>query len=163
MPAAAPFTHQAAAVLLGAVGQRIRARRKTLRISAMAAAQAAGMSRVTLHRIEGGEASVTMGAYLNAMAALGLTLDVVAPGQASPAGEPGPDNHALPASIHLADYPALKRLAWHAPGLTELTPAEALSLYERNWRHLDREGMSASERALLDRLVNEVGKGRLLV
>lgn len=112
------------------------------------------MSRVTLHRIEGGEASVTMGAYLNAMSALGLVFDVVtdeAPRAATA--------NALPASIRLADYPALARLAWHAPGLTELTPAEALSLYERNWRHLDAEAMSEPERALLSQL----SQGHLLV
>lgn len=163
MPATAPLTTPAAAVQLGVVGAHIRARRKALRISAGAAAEAAGMSRVTLHRIEGGEASVTMGAYLNAMAALGLAIDVVADGKPARAAEASPMHDALPATILLADYPALKRLAWHAPGMTELTPAEALSLYERNWRHLDHEAMSPDERALLNRLVNEIGKGRLLV
>jgi transcriptional regulator with XRE-family HTH domain len=155
MPAAAPHTPRAAAAQLGAVGQHIRARRKALRISATAAAEAAGMSRVTLHRIEGGEASVTMGAYLNAMSALGLVFDVVA----DEAPRASATANALPASIRLADYPALARLAWHAPGLTELTPAEALSLYERNWRHLDVEAMSEPERALLSQL----SQGRLLV
>jgi len=36
-------------------------KRKALRVSATVAAEAAGMSRVTLHRIEKGEPSVTMG------------------------------------------------------------------------------------------------------
>ena len=53
---------------LTALGQKIRSQRKALRITATATAEAAGMSRVTLHRIEQGEASVTIGAYLNAIA-----------------------------------------------------------------------------------------------
>jgi transcriptional regulator with XRE-family HTH domain len=36
---------------------------KALKVSATTAAEAAGMSRMTLHRIERGEPSVTMGAY----------------------------------------------------------------------------------------------------
>jgi transcriptional regulator with XRE-family HTH domain len=57
---------------LAALGTRIRARRKALKVSATALAEAAGMSRVSVHRIEQGEPSVTMGAYLNVLAALGM-------------------------------------------------------------------------------------------
>ena len=72
MPTSIPIHAEAATATLRAVGQQIRTHRKRLRVSATSAAQAAGMSRVTLHRIERGEASVTMGAYMNAAAALGL-------------------------------------------------------------------------------------------
>ncbi len=160
MPATAPLANPAVVAQLSAFGRHIRSRRKALRVSATAAAAAAGISRVTLHRIESGEASVTMGAYLNAMSALGLVLGVVADDAPQAAAAVA---RALPASIRLADYPALARLAWHAPGLTELTPAEALSLYERNWRHLDHHRLSPGEQALLAQLVNEIGKGHLLV
>lgn len=161
MPAAAPRTDPATATRLSAIGQRLRARRKDLRISASTAAEAADMSRVTLHRIERGEPSVTMGAYLNAMAALGLEFDVVIPERERARG-------AAPAAqvaqhVTLADYPQLRRLAWHAPGVTELTPREALDIYERNWRHLDRAALDDRERALIDRLAATVGKGKLLV
>lgn len=146
---------------LAALGQGIRARRKALRVSATSAAQAAGMSRVTWHRIEHGEPSVTMGAYLNALNTLGLDLVV---GIAAPEVVPGaPPPPALPERIRLGDYPQLRRLAWHAPGVAELTPDEALSLYERNWRHLDREHMTPRERDLLEALTRERGGGRLLV
>ena len=74
MPAPSPFTTEEVVTRLGAIGACIRAQRKALHVSATTAAEAAGMSRVTLHRIERGEASVTMGAYLNATAALGLAL-----------------------------------------------------------------------------------------
>ena len=39
-------------------------------------AEAAGLSRVTLHRIERGEPAVTIGAYLNVITALGRHLDI---------------------------------------------------------------------------------------
>lgn len=158
MPARAPTPDFAAMARLGTLGLDIRARRKALGVTAQAAAAAAGMSRVTWHRIEGGEPSVTMGAYLNALGALGLEIrvgDVVAPTKV--------ETPRVPQRIRLADYPQLKRLAWHAPGLTELTPAEALSLYERHWRHLDREALEPKERALLEALTHQEAGGRLLV
>jgi len=160
MPARAPAPDIAAARRLGALGLGIRARRKALGVSAQAAAEAAGMSRVTWHRIEGGEPSVTMGAYLNALGALGLEIQVAEP---VPAAAVRPEAPALPRRIVLADYPQLRRLAWHVPGLKELTPAEALNLYERNWRHLDAEALGPEERALIDALRQQQGGGRLLV
>ncbi|HEY0817804.1 MAG TPA: helix-turn-helix domain-containing protein, partial [Rhizobacter sp.] len=89
MPARAPTPDLAAAARLGTLGLGIRARRKALGVSAQAAAAAAGMSRVTWHRIEGGEPSVTMGAYLNALGALGLELQV-GEGAATPAKAEAP-------------------------------------------------------------------------
>lgn len=65
--------------------------------------------------------------------------------------------------IILNEYPELRQLAWSIPGAESVTPQEALSLYERNWRHLDVERMTASERALVDELVRSVGGGHLLV
>src|SRR3990167_1511363 len=59
---------------LQALGAQIRSQRKALRLSATVTAEAAGVSRVTLHRIEKGEASVAIGAWCNALAALGMTL-----------------------------------------------------------------------------------------
>jgi transcriptional regulator with XRE-family HTH domain len=160
MPARAPQPDAATTTRLGALGRGIRARRKALGVSAQAAAEAAGMSRVTWHRIEGGEPSVTMGAYLNALGALGLEIHV-----GGPAGAPAATREAavLPEHIELAHYPQLRRLAWHAPGATTLTPAEALNLYERHWRHLDREALQPAEQDLIDALRRERGGGRLLV
>ena len=161
MPAQAPPTDDTATRQLGLIGARIREHRKVLGINAVNAALAAGMSRVTLHRIEAGEPSVTMGAYLNAASALGLEIGVTTPPDA-PSGGPGIAG-PLPATIKLTDYPQLKQLAWHIPGAKTLTPEEALNLYERNWRHLDREKMAQREASLLDALVQHIGKGRLLV
>lgn len=155
MPAQAPRIYPAPAIQLGAIGRRIRERRKKLGVNAVTTAEAAGMSRVTLHRIEQGEPSVTMGAYLNALSVLGLELDIVDPAQAVPA--------ALPDVIKLADYPQLNQLAWHVTGTDEVTPKDALGIYENNWRHIDTSALQVKERELINRLARELGGGRLLV
>ena len=49
---------------LAEIGQLVRQHRKSFKITANAAAETAGISRVTLHRIEKGEASVSMGAQM---------------------------------------------------------------------------------------------------
>ena len=118
------------------------------------------MSRVTLHRIERGEPSVTMGAYLNAAAALGLELGVV---DARPRPPSNSAQTSVPTHIRLADYPQLERLAWQFQGASEVTPAEALGLYERNWRHIEQDALAPHERALIQQLVASRGGSRLLV
>ena len=158
MPAAAPATGEIVAAELQALGEQLRAQRKRLGVSATTAAEAAGMSRVTLHRIERGEPSVTMGAYLNAAAALGLALGVVA---AQPPHRRQADG--VPMRIRLADHPQLERLAWQFQGASDVTPAEALSLYERNWRHIEQGALAPRERALIQQLVAGLGGSRLLV
>ncbi len=152
MPARTPIIATTVADKLIAMGKQIRAHRKALRINATTAAEAAGMSRVTLHRIENGEPSVTMGAYLNAMEALNIDFGILQP--TAPADpEPGTDREGwIPARIHLADYPQLKQLAWQVHGTDELTPTEALSIYDRNWRHVDVNALEPRERQLIDAL-----------
>lgn len=158
MQAEASHTTEAPDSPLAELGAGIRQRRKQLRVSATAAAEAAGLSRVTLHRIERGEPSVAMGLYQRATAALGLKLQL--------SDElPAPNTRALApqAPLRLADLPELRRLAWQLDPATELTPRQALDLYERNWRHLDSATMTPHERAVLQALVQGVGGGRLLV
>ncbi len=153
MPSKAPITSVAATRQLQAVGLRIRAHRKAMRVSAIAAAQAASMSRVTWHRIESGEAAVTMGAYLNALDALGLQFEI-----ADQAAAPPPADGATPAQVpagpiaaqlRLADYPHLRELAWHVHGIDHLTPQELWDIYERHQRHLDHAVLTPSEQALV--------------
>ena len=110
------------------------------------------MSRVSVHRIEQGEPSVTMGAYLNVLAALGMTFSAMAMGKEAP--ENAADDKAgwLPVRVRLADYPQLKQLAWQVQGTDELTPREALGIYERNWRHVDEAALLPRERNLIDAL-----------
>lgn len=159
MPATVPVLTATTAAKLAALGQRIRAARKALKVSATAAAEAAGMSRVTLHRIERGEPSVTLGSYLNVLAALGLGIAIVEPGAAA-AREAAPQRGGwIPARIPLAEYPQLKRVAWQIQGVDELAPAEAFGLYERNSRHLNLKAMDPKERELLHALRLAFGEG----
>ncbi len=134
------------------LGRKIRAQRKTLGVNATATAEAAGISRVTLHRLERGEPTVNMGAYASVMLALGLNLAV---------GTKVDETHAgfIPVRIHLDDYPQLKKLAWQIKADADLTPTEALGVYERNWRHLDHLALSTSERQLIDALRLGLGEG----
>lgn len=135
-----------AAIRLQDFGARIRARRKALGVNATAAAESAGMSRVTLHRIEKGEPSVAMGAWANLVAALNMQWDL----QDRPvAGQTTMDRSAwVPLHIALAQYPQLKALAWQVHGTDTLTPAEAFDIYERNARHLDMKAMPPHEHDL---------------
>ena len=107
------------------------------------------MSRVTLHRIERGEPSVTIGAYLNALAVLGLDFEILAP--AADEREKADRKGWIPARIRLDEYPQLKQLAWQVQ-IDTLTPAEALSIYTRNKRHIDERAMDERERDLLKAL-----------
>lgn len=156
MPATARPIVTAEQKRLALLGERIRTARKRQRVTAVAAAQAAGISRVTLHRIERGEPTVAVGAWVAVAAALGLSFDLLDAKAAAGATK-------LPRRIRLGDFPQLKKLAWQLHGVDEISPPEALDLYERNWRHLDRTALSGEEAALIDALSREIGGGRLLV
>lgn len=160
MPANPPLPSEQSTAQLQALGEQIRARRKALRVSSTAAAEAAGMSRVTLHRIEKGEPSVAGGAWANAMAALGMTLMArnTEDAQVSVAS-PTDLTEWIPVRVRLADYQQLKALAWQVHGTDTLTPMEALGIYERNARHLDTAAMSVAEQALLQALRTGLGGG----
>ena len=152
MPAPAPTLSTPTADKLCTLGQQIRSHRKSLRISATTVAEAAGLSRVTLHRIEHGAPSVTMAAYMNVIAALGLGLNIATPTDRA-ASVPEVDRQGwIPARIRLADYPQLKQLAWQVHGTDTLTPLEALGIYERQWRHLDVSALQLHEQQLIDAL-----------
>lgn len=162
MPSKAPALPKRIESDLEALGRRIRGARKAARISAASAAEAAGMSRVTLTRIERGEPSVTMGAYLGAIAALGLDLRVIEPQPRSP--DPSESARASARAsgrahtqadadrIRIVDFPQLASVAWHVPGLEELTAEEARGIYERHWRHLDPAAIGPAEARLMARL-----------
>lgn len=156
MPATIPAIAPADQRRLALLGERIRAARKRQRVTAVAAAQAAGISRVTLHRIERGEPTVAVGAWVAVATALSLTLDVHDAKAAATTTK-------LPKKIRLCDFPQLNKLAWQLQGVEEITPQNALDLYERNWRHVDRAALSDDEAALIDALSREFGGGRLLV
>lgn len=130
---------------LVALGYQIHLLRKKHQLSTVDLAKAANISRVTLHRIEKGEQSVTAGAYATVLHALGQTLGV---NNTAP-------THELPAKISLAKYPQLKRLAWQIKDDALLTHQEAWGIYSRNWRHLDQTELSEAEQALIAELQNK--------
>ncbi|RZJ10197.1 MAG: XRE family transcriptional regulator [Acidovorax sp.] len=153
MPSPTPAIAEQTASQLKALGEQLRAHRKTLHLNATVTSEAAGISRVTLHRIEKGEPSVTMGAWCNAMAALGLEPAFGnRADEAHHATNPSAPAGWIPARVVLADYPQLRALAWQVHGTDALTPAEALDIYERNARHLDQSAMADNEKALLEAL-----------
>lgn len=153
MPATSPHTSLEQKEDLERLGARLRERRKALGITAVACAEAAGVSRVTMHRIEAGNPSVTIGAYSNVAAALGL--HIVIPVLDAPA--------AKPATITVSDYPGLRTLAWQTDSGTTITETEALNLYERGWRHLNQETLTDQEKAFIQHLADTYSNGRLLV
>lgn len=132
------------------IGAGLKRRRRRLGVSAAVAAESAGMSRVTLHRIESGAPSVTVGALLNAARAVGLRLHL-GEDREPPDTDDGGANPAVstdaPEKMRVGDYPQLRAAAWQLDADTCLDGFEALRTYERNWRHLDHGAMSSEERA----------------
>lgn len=183
MPAASTLRTTTQAVLLDEFGERLRKARLRRRLSAAAVAQAAGVSRVTVHRAEGGEPAVTVGTLVKIMTVLDLAHDLALLARDDTTGHAlqderltkrrvtkvaarkGPSSPAKsPARVALARYPQLRQLAWHlGPDVSDLSPAEAFALYERQWRHIDIAAMPARERALVKRLTATQGRGVLLV
>lgn len=128
-----------------ALGAQVRQRRKALGISVITAAEAAGMSRDTWHRMEKGEVTVTIAAWFNALAVLGLEFGV---GLTDSTATRLPID-TIPVTVALADFPQLAALAWQVQGATEVSPREAFDIYERNKRHLDRAKLTPGEKALI--------------
>lgn len=167
-------------LLLHRLGERLRLARKHRRLSETALAQRAGIARATLQRAELGEPTVAMGTYLRILRVLEFqrdleqvaALDLLHPvHQAPPApARNGPAGGAVtaaarprPERVRVRVHAQLRQLAWQLRDDAELTPAEALGLYERNWRYVDQGALNAAERAFIERLKNEQGNGVMLV
>ena len=61
-----------------------------------------------------------------------------------------------------AAWPELARLAWNRDPTRPIPGAEALDLYEANWRHVDRSALTRAERDLIRALADRFGHGHLL-
>jgi hypothetical protein len=132
------------------LGHQIRAHRKALGVNATVAAESAGISRVTWHRIEKGEPSVAMGAYAKALDTLGLKVGIKSETNQS-------HSDCIPVQIQLSNFPQLRQLAWQVSDAEKLNPLEAWSIYERNWRHIDQAALTNEERQLIKALQQAVG------
>ena len=65
-------------------------------------------------------------------------------------------------AIKIDRYPQLRFLCWFRDTSGTISEPEALSLYERQWRHVDTSKLDDDERALIDRLVRDHGNGVFL-
>ncbi len=143
------------------LGQRIRNHRNLLGISATSTAEASNMSRVTLYRIEKGEPSVAVGAYISVAEALGLQIELTE--NCIKQKKRTLQAEKIPANIRIGDYKQLKKIAWQLKDNQEINAEEAIELYERNWRHLDLKSLDKSERKFIKSLLSAFGRERLLV
>jgi hypothetical protein len=64
--------------------------------------------------------------------------------------------------VDIDQYECLKALCWNRRS-RYVAAEDALRLYERNWRLVDKRRMKAAERELIDRLVTRFGAGVLNV
>ncbi|MEO6103576.1 MAG: helix-turn-helix transcriptional regulator [Pseudoxanthomonas sp.] len=128
-----------------ALGLKLRDARQRAHLTQAQLAERVGMPRQKLIQLEQGKPGVAVGAYAAVVAALGLEVTLE------------------PARLRLADYPQLRQIAWNRPQEDRILERDALALYERNWRLIDRDRMPPHERALLERLVEQYGAGILHV
>jgi DNA-binding XRE family transcriptional regulator len=154
MPAAIEkLTSEQLEVRVKALAAQVRQRRKTLGVSVITAAEAAGMSRDTWHRMEKGEFTVTIGAWFNALAVLGLEFGV----GLTDTTRPVQVADTIPVAVVLADFHQLAALAWQIQGASAVSPREAFDIYARNERHIDREKLTPEEEALITNLEKVFG------
>jgi transcriptional regulator with XRE-family HTH domain len=167
-----PTINDATTRLLQELGERLRLARLRRGLSAQSVADAAGTTRVTLHRLEAGAPAATLGTLAKVMEALDLASDMVLLArddrmarQQLDARLPARRAAQPPRAIRLLDLPHLREVAaWHLPEVdTTLSPQEVFNLYERNWRHIDPTKITGKEARLLKRLTQTVGKGVMLV
>ncbi|MBA0167794.1 hypothetical protein [Pectobacterium sp. CFBP8739] len=65
--------------------------------------------------------------------------------------------------IRVADYPQMKACAWYLAPDAQFNDREALNFYERNWKYIEQNELTAHEKKLIERLTKEVGYGFLNV
>lgn len=131
--------------LISELGAGIRKTRKALGLTMQELAEASGISRVTLHKVEKGDPSVSAGALASVALALGVPLKLDVPLVAETE------------QIVVGDYRGLSSLTWQLNPTTTLSGYEAWSIYSKNWRHLDLSLVDANEGALIQQLSRMFG------
>ncbi|ATN33451.1 hypothetical protein ACO34A_06480 [Rhizobium sp. ACO-34A] len=61
-----------------------------------------------------------------------------------------------------AEFPELAALVWNRDPARPMAAEEVFALYERNWRFVDRDRLTETERRLIEELAEEYGHGRIL-
>jgi transcriptional regulator with XRE-family HTH domain len=72
--------------ILSMIGENIKLARLRRKITTTMLAERAGMSRVTLRKVENGDSGVTLGAYASVLFCLGLEKDLLLIGKDDPLG-----------------------------------------------------------------------------
>ena len=103
------------------------------------------MSRLNWYKIEKGEITVLLGAYLSAAHIFQQT--------------GGASEYWIAVRIHLSDCSQRRKFAWQVIDVDTLSPAEALDIYERNWRHLDESVLVDEGRKLINGLKMVLNSG----
>jgi transcriptional regulator with XRE-family HTH domain len=135
-------------------GQRILLQRKFLKVAAESVALAAGISRVTLHRIEKGDPGVSIGAYVSTLQALGMQMTI------SSKLEVGSNSHSINLSkIAIDEYPELKKISWQLKDGVTLTALEAKNMYERNEKFISFDALCEHEKQLIEHLGVQFKRG----
>lgn len=67
------------------------------------------------------------------------------------------------AEVLPTEFPELRRLVWNRDPALPIRASDAFALYERNWRHVDRENLTEREARLIRDLTEAFGHGQLLV
>jgi len=65
--------------------------------------------------------------------------------------------------VNIADYPQLRFICWNLKDDASMDDSLVLSLYERNWRHIEADKLERKEKEFIDYLVNKYGNGVLNV
>src|SRR5260363_30669 len=65
--------------------------------------------------------------------------------------------------LRLADFPQLRLITWNRRDDGMVDEREALAIYERNCRFVDQARLDEKEKALIERLVQDLGGGRMNV
>lgn len=112
----------ATAVLLQHFGERLRLARLRRRLQAKQVAERAGMSVVTLRKVERGDSGVTMGAYLAVLQVLQLQKDMEKLAQEDPLGRQLQDIEGA-AGMRPRRQTRAKRA--HESATSEVTPGAA--------------------------------------
>jgi hypothetical protein len=91
------------------------------------------------------DSNCTLGAYLNTLDALDMSLRAV-DGRPEPAPAP-----RAPGTVRVGDYPQLKSISWSLRDDTEMTE-EVAAHYARNWRYIDEGALDDDERTFIQHL-----------